>query len=195
MPNDNNTQITIILNQLDAGQIEGQQGSKRLFDVLYGELHNLAASMMRSERSDHTLQATALVHEAFLRLVGPQMGNFKNRAHFFGAASRAMRQILVDHARGRGAIKRGGLLQKVTLTEDLGKGVDLHLAILTLDDALNQLVKLDQRMVKVVELRIFAGLKMTEIAEVLNVSRSTAQKDWRVAKMWLARELDEGLTS
>ncbi len=150
----------------------------------------MAGDLMRRERPDHTLRPTALVHEAYLRLVDASPASpWENRAHFFGIAARAMRQILVDHARERSALKRGGGLQRITLDEPLAAADALDLDILAVHDALDKLAVLDERMARGVELRVFAGLTMTEVAEVLGVSKRTADGDWSVARKWLAKEL------
>jgi RNA polymerase sigma-70 factor (ECF subfamily) len=153
------------------------------------ELRRLAKRHMFGERAGHTLQTTALVNEAYLRLVQSRRVNWQNRAHFFAISAQLMRRILVDHARARGYQKRGGGVPKVTLDEGaLGpgeKGRDL----VALDDALTALAEVDLRKSKVVELRFFGGLSVEETAEVLKVSRETVLRDWRLAKAWLAREM------
>jgi RNA polymerase sigma factor (TIGR02999 family) len=163
----------------------------KIFEIVYNELRNLASSLMRHERPDHTLQPTALVHEAYCRLVDQTRIEWQNRAHFFGIAARAMRQILIDRARKRAAVKRGGDLQRVTLDERLGIGVDPDIEIFELDNAMNQLARMDERMARVVELRIFGGMNVKEIAHVFGVTRRTIQNDWKVARMWLIHELSE----
>jgi RNA polymerase sigma factor (TIGR02999 family) len=164
----------------------------RVFELVHGELHRLAANLMRRERPDHTLQPTALVNEAYLRLVDGTRVEWQNRAHFFGIAARAMRQILVDHARMRAAEKRGGGWERVTLDEQLMPNVASEVDLTELDDALTRLGGLDERMARIVELRFFAGLTVDEVAHVLGISRRTVEREWRVAKMWLARELGGG---
>jgi RNA polymerase sigma factor (TIGR02999 family) len=160
----------------------------RLLPVVYAELHRIAESHMRGERPDHTLQPTALVHEAFLRLVGSAPVSYHDRTHFLSAASRAMRHVLVDHARMRQAAKRGPALN-VTLDEALvgaqPEGVDM----LALDDALTRLAGADPRAAQVVELRFFGGLGIAEVAAALDASPATVKRDWQFAKGWLAREL------
>lgn len=157
---------------------------------MYEELRTLATNLMRNERPDHTLRPTALVHEAYLRLL-PEAGSsrWESRAHFFGVAARAMRQILVDHARQRGAVKRGGGLQRVTLDEALVPDAPADMEIVALHDALERLSALDERMGRVVELRTFAGLTMAEIAHVLSVSKRTVDADWSFARKWLSQQL------
>ncbi len=160
----------------------------RLLASLYDELRRIARHHLRDERPDHTLQPTALVHEAWLKLGVGGAPRFESRSHFLHAASRAMRHILVDHARGRNAAKRSGGV-RVTLDEGMaGAGPDVDL--LALDDALEHLAQAEPRWARVVELRFFAGLEMAEIAALLEVSPATAKRDWRFARAWLARELD-----
>ncbi len=176
-----------------SGQAVGDfRPSDRLFELVYDELHAIAARLMRGERAGHTLRPTALVHEAYLRLVDVSQTNWQDRAHFLRTAARAMRQILVDHARRRLAEKRGGGLDRVTLDDAIGAQDNPTFEILALDDVLVRLSQLDERMCRVVELRVFAGMNMDEIAHVLFVSRRTAYDDWDVAKRWLSRELADG---
>jgi RNA polymerase sigma factor (TIGR02999 family) len=185
-------EITQILLDLHADKVDHRSVVNSLFDAVYAELHRLATDLMRRERSDHTLQSTALVHEAYIRLVDDSRIEWQNRAHFFGTAARAMRQILVDHARGRLAAKRGGAQKRVTLDESLGLATVPDVEILDLEQALVSLAEMHPRSAQVVELRVFGGLKVTEIAHVLGLSRQTIHDDWRVAKLWLCRELAEG---
>ncbi len=161
-----------------------------LFDAAYRELRALAGVYLRRERGDHTLQATELVNEAYLRLGGRAPVPWSGRTHFFAVAARAMRRILVDHARARGTQKRAGDLQRVTLAEGVrgAREVDLD-EILELEQALSRLAELDARQGRVVELRFFSGLEMAEVAEALGVSKRTAEGDWAHAKAWLRREL------
>ena len=164
----------------------------RLLPLLYSELHAIAARHMRGERPGHTLQPTALVHEAFLRLVGGTPATFDDRAHFLRAASQAMRRVLVDHARARNAAKRGGAL-RVTLDEGVAGADDGAVDLLVLDDALSRLAAAEPRWAQVVELRYFAGLEVPEVAEALGISTATVKRDWRFARAWLARALgDDG---
>jgi RNA polymerase sigma-70 factor (ECF subfamily) len=151
----------------------------------------MAAGLMRNERAGHTLQGTALVHEAYLRLVDDKAIDWQGRAHFFGIAARAMRQILVDHARGRAAAKRGGGLQRVELDDQMGLSGAHALDLLDLDRILTSLAEFDERMARVVEYRVFAGMSVEEVAHVLDVSVRTVHNDWRVAKLWLSRQLAE----
>jgi RNA polymerase sigma factor (TIGR02999 family) len=144
---------------------------------------------MRSEDTAHTLQPTALVHDAYLRLVDQTSVKWQNRAHFFGVAAQIIRHILVDHARTRNALKRGGASFKVTLTEDLIAAEQVDLDVVRLDDALVRLSALDSRQGRIVELRFFGGLSIEETAEVLNISPATVKREWVMARAWLNREL------
>jgi RNA polymerase sigma factor (TIGR02999 family) len=163
-----------------------------LAEAVYPELKRLAAGLMRRERPGHTLQPTALVHEAFLSLVGGARLDWQSRAHFFGAAANAMRRILVDYARSRSAQKRGGDATLVRFDEGLGHGAATDLVLLDLDAALDRFTKLDARAARIVELRVFSGLTVPEVAEVLDISKRTVDHDWAMARMWLARELGAG---
>jgi len=162
---------------------------EKLTPLVYRELHRLAQSYMRGERVGHALQTTALVNEAYLRLIETEYQSWQNRAHFYGAAAKLMRHILVDFARSRDRIKRGGGLEQVSLDEALTITADHTAELLDLDEALTTLSKLDERQSQVVELRFFAGLTEEAIAEVLKVSERTVQSDWSLARSWLLREL------
>ncbi len=151
----------------------------------------MAGDLMQQERPSHTLQPTALVNEAYLRLVRSPNVDWQNRAHFFGAAARAMRQILVDHARARATEKRGGELERIPLEESLHVQGRNDVDVIFLDDLLNRLAELDERMARVVELRVFAGLTGKETAAALGVSRQTVHEDWRVATLWLRKQMAE----
>ena len=164
----------------------------RLLDVVYAELRSIAAAQMRNERPDHTLQPTALVHEAYVRLVGSGPRSFEDRAHFVTAASRVMRRVLIDHARARNAAKRGSNL-RVTLDEAIAGGVEPAVDVFSLDDALNRLAAAEPRWAQVVELRFFGGLEIAEVAALLGISNATVKRDWQFARAWLARELGDGL--
>jgi RNA polymerase sigma factor (TIGR02999 family) len=159
----------------------------RLLPLLYQELHTIADRHMRGERPDHTLQPTALVHEAFLRLAGADL-EFDDRTHFVRAASQAMRRVLVDHARARNAAKRGSSL-RITLDESLVARDAAVVDLLVLDDALNRLAAAEPRWARVVELRFFGGLEVTEVAKALGISIATAKRDWQFARAWLAKML------
>ena len=159
-----------------------------LTPIVYKELRQLAAAYLRKEQPNHSLQPTALVHEAYLRLVDQRKPNFQNRSHFFGVAARLMRQILVDHARQRHAAKRAGVA--VSLDSVVSFQKERSSDLLTLDDSLNKLEKLDPRKCKAVELRYFVGLSMEEIAEALAVSEITVRRDLRMAEAWLQHAME-----
>jgi RNA polymerase sigma factor (TIGR02999 family) len=163
----------------------------RLMPLVYAELHRLARRSMRGERADHPLQTTALVNEAYLRLIDAQQVQWKNRAHFFAIAARLIRQILVDEARKRDYQKYGGGIRKVGLSAALTVGHERNEDLMALDEALQALTQLDARKGQVVELRFFGGLSVEETAEVLQVSPETVRRDWRLAKSWLRRYLSE----
>lgn len=160
-----------------------------LLPVVYQELRRLAARYMQGERIGHTLQATALVNEAYLRLIDVRQVQWQNRAHFFAMASRLMRRILVDSARSRGYQKRGGGAPMVSFDEALAVPTEPGRDLVALDEALTALAQLDARKSQVVEMRFFGGLSLDETAEALHVSRDTIKRDWRMAKLWLLREL------
>jgi RNA polymerase sigma factor (TIGR02999 family) len=162
-----------------------------LYTLIYGELHRMAGALMVMERGDHTLTPTGLVHEAFIRLAPLQDKDWNGRAHFFSAAARAMRRVLVDHSRRRAAAKRGGDWQRVTLS-DTGIGAPNAAGAVELDEALTRLALVDDRAARVAELKIFAGLPMRELAGILEVSKRTADSDWAFARSWLSRELSSG---
>jgi RNA polymerase sigma factor (TIGR02999 family) len=165
------------------------EARKLLFAAVYDELRGLARGLMRRERPEHTLRPTALVHEAYVRLIDQDRVDWTNQAHFLAVAARAMREILVDYARGRSAQKRGQGLRKVTLTDAVGAESDFDVAILDLHSALDNLERLDGRVARVVELRTFGGLTAQETAHALGFSKRTVDDDWRVGRMWLGREL------
>ena len=170
-----------------------QSALERLTPIVYAELHRLARRYMRRERLGHSLQTTALVNEAYMRLVDYRRMQWQNRAHFFAVAAQLMRRILVEHAR-RHNLKRGGGVQHVSLEETAVVGGDEDADLISLDDAMNALARLDSRKVQVVEMRFFGGLSVEETAEVLKVSPITVKRDWRAAKAWLYRELTGGAT-
>jgi len=161
----------------------------RLVKAVYKELHQLAEKQLRQERPDHTLQATALVHEAFIKLVDLRKIDWKCRAQFFALAAQIMRNILVDYARSHMAAKRGGGIIKLPLNEALRLTNQDDVALVALDDALTSLEVIDHRQKKIVEMRYFGGLSVEEIAEVLDVSPTTVRRDWRIARAWLLREI------
>jgi RNA polymerase sigma factor (TIGR02999 family) len=164
----------------------------RLIPLVYRDLHLRARRCMAGERAEHSLQTTALIHEAYLRLVGPSPADWENRGHFFAVAARVMRRILVDHARARRAQKRGGVERAVTLDEQLVVAGGPDRDFVSLDDALQALATFDERKVRVVEMRFFGGLSVEETAEVLKVSPQTVLRDWKLAKVWLLREMKRG---
>lgn len=164
----------------------------RLLPLVYGELRRIAARQLRRERAGHTLQPTALVHEAYLRLVEQRHVEWQSRAHFFGVAAGVIRRVLVDHARRRAATKRGCGAQRVPLEDIAGTATALEIPVLDLDRALIRLERLDRGLAQIVELRAFSGLTIDEAAHVLQVSPSTAKREWRTAKAWLTRELGLG---
>ncbi|MGO8818543.1 MAG: sigma-70 family RNA polymerase sigma factor [Terriglobia bacterium] len=178
--------ITQLLQAWSAGD---ERALDKLIPLVYRELHRMAQRYMAHQSPGHTLQTTALVNEAYLRLVDAGKMNFQNRAHFFGVSAQVMRSILVDFARRQGSQKRGGEVQRVALEESMvvygERGADL----VALDDALRALAAIDPRRSRVVELRFFGGLSVEETAEVLRVSAETVLRDWKVAKAWLGREM------
>jgi RNA polymerase sigma-70 factor, ECF subfamily len=182
------TDVTNILKRASAGD---DSAVNRLLPLVYDELRALAESYLQRERPDLTLQATALVHEAYVRLVKQEDVEWQNRAHFFALAAQAIRRILVDHARGRERVKRGGDRQRVRLDEDLAAPGDRDLDLLAIDEALLSLTQLHPRQAQIVELRFFGGLSLKEVAEVLKVSPRTVDGDWSMARAWLRRELRE----
>jgi RNA polymerase sigma factor (TIGR02999 family) len=166
-----------------------ERARDRLMPLVYDELRRMARRYMRSEDAGHTLQPTALVHDAYFRLVDQKRVKWQNRAHFFGVAAQIIRRILVDHARARHRLKRGGASFKVTLTPDLVAVEQTNLDLVRLDDALNQLAALDPRQSRIVELRYFSGLSIGETAEILNISPATVKREWTMARSWLQREI------
>ena len=181
------TELTRVLAEAERGD---PQAAARLASIVYEELRAMARQELAGERQDHTLQPTALVHEAYMRLTGGAEVSFENRAHFFGAAALAIRRVLVDHARRRGREKRGGGLQRVEL-------VDLELAstlpddaLLAMDDALHELEERSPTAARIVELRFFAGMTVVEVARALDTSVSTVERTWRVTRAWLRSRVE-----
>jgi RNA polymerase sigma factor (TIGR02999 family) len=160
-----------------------------LLPMVYDELRRLARHYLKSERPEHTLQSTALVHEAYLRLVGQSSLQVESRAHFFGIAAGLMREILVDHARRRGAAKRGADCLTLTLDEAVALPQKKELDVIALDDALNTLAGMDPRQCRIVELRFFGGLSIEETSDVLEISTATVKREWTTARLWLQREM------
>ena len=183
------TELTRLLLAWSAGD---QDALHRLTPLVYRELHRLAAGYMARERTDHTLQPTALVNEAYVRLVDLQGVDWRDRAHFLAMAARTMRLILVDFARARGYQKRSCGGERVILDESLILAEEPGTDLVALDDALNRLAEIDPRKSQVVELRYFGGLRVDETAEALNISAETVARDWRAAKAWLLLQLSEG---
>src|SRR5579864_7814602 len=179
--------ITQLLNEWGNGD---QAALDRLMPLVYAELRRMARRHMNQQRPGHTLQTTALIHEAYMRLAGDSAKQWDNRAHFFGVAAKAMRCVLVDHARSRRSAKRGGAVRPVTLDEGIHTSGERIAGLIALDDALTDLDKLHPRQSQVVELRFFAGLSVEETAAILKVSPETVMRDWRAAKAWLERELN-----
>jgi RNA polymerase sigma factor (TIGR02999 family) len=179
--------VTRLLADATAGD---RAALDRLMPIVYDELRRIASRRLGGERQAHTLQTTALVNEAYLRLVDQRQVQWQNRAHFFAIAARMMRYILVDHARARGGAKRGGGATHVTLDDAIApQAADSPESLLLIDDALSRLEQMDARKCQVAELRLFSGLSVDETAEVLKVSAVTVMRDWRMAKAWLQREL------
>jgi RNA polymerase sigma factor (TIGR02999 family) len=168
-----------------------RQSLETLLPIVYQELRRLAAAYIRRERPGYTLQPTALVHEAYLRLLKDKPGRWQNRAHFCAIAAHSMRQILIERARARDARKRGGERQRVTLDEGLVAGGQRSIDLIALDQALERLAVLDAEQARLVELRFFGGLTIEETAEAMNISPATVKRHWTVACAWLARELED----
>jgi RNA polymerase sigma-70 factor (ECF subfamily) len=181
--------ITLLLERLRDGD---SSSSDAIVSLLYEELRSIAARCLRSERRGHTLQPTALVHEAFLKLVDQKDADYRSRGHFMAIAAMVMRRILVSHAEKRAAAKRGGGAARIPLDDELGAGGERSIDLIALDEAMNKLAQLDPRKAKVVEQRFFAGIEMSHIAENLGVSLSTVKRDWEYARTWLMREIECG---
>ncbi len=180
-------EVTNLLVELTRGNKDAQE---RLVPLVYSELRRLAASYLRRERADHTLQPTALVHEAYLRLVAVNGVDWQGRSHFFAMAAQLMRRILVDHARARRARKRGGSRESINLEDAFVFVSPRSEQLIALDDALNKLGECDPRQSQIVEMRFFGGLSEEEVAAHLGISTRTVKRDWRMAKAWLYKELN-----
>jgi RNA polymerase sigma-70 factor (ECF subfamily) len=178
-------EVTQLLKAMKSGD---PSAIERLLPLVYSELHRLAASYMRRERQDHTLQPTALINEAYLRLTRGHL-DWQNREHFIGAAANTMRQVLVDHARAHKAKRRGGELRRVELEEGLAISEERTEEILALDEALNRLTEAKPRQARVVELRYFGGLSVEQIAAVLEIAPRSVKREWALARIWLFNEL------
>jgi RNA polymerase sigma factor (TIGR02999 family) len=181
-----NRPVTALLARWRAGDGEALES---LIPLVYNELRSLAQHYLRRERSNHTLQSTALVHEAYVRLAGADPPALQNRSHFFGVAARLMREILVDHARAQRTAKRGGDACTLALDEALNVAGRTDVDVLMLDEALKELARLDERQSRIVELRFFTGLSIDETADVMDVSAATVSREWTTARAWLHREL------
>jgi len=178
--------VTLLLQRLSAGD---QDALSQLIPLVYDELHRLAAFHLQRERADHTLQTTALVHEAYLRLLDQKDAQWKNRGHFLAVAAQAMRRVLVDYARRRQAVKRGSSLPKISLDEAIAISNETAQELLVIDELLNRFASIDSQASRVVELRFFGGLTVEETAEVMGISPATVKREWSVARAWLVREL------
>ncbi len=183
---------TRVLGELGQGD---SSATERLLPLVYDELRAMAGAYFRQQQADHTLQPTALVHEAFFRLIDQTSVEWKDRAHFFAVAATAMRQILTDHARRRRAAKRGGHLQRVTLDAAVTPPAVSQVDLIDLDDALAQLAELDERKHRIVVMRFLGGLTVEDVAHVLDVSKTTVESDWRAARAWLSVRLSEDRAS
>lgn len=186
MNKDGSHEISELLNNWNAGD---EDALEKLLPLVYDELRIMARRYMRKQPDGHTLQTTELMHEAYMKIAGGGVQRWQNREHFFGVAAKAMRHILVDYAKSKHRLKRGGWQERITFADDAFGKRDSSKEMVALDDALNQLAILDERKVRVVEMKFFAGLKVAEIAGVLEVSPETVKRDWSFAKSWLMREL------
>ena len=188
-----NGEVTLLLAKVRGGN---QEAANQLVPLVYAELRRMAGAYMRNERPNHSMQATELVHEAYMRMVGATPANPQNRAHFFAIAANTMRQILLDYARKRSAGKRGGpALRKVDLDAELFVAHDSLDDVIIIDELLNRLNGIDPRQSRLIELRFFAGLSSEEAGEVMGVSEATVKREWRSAKAWLHRELESARPS
>jgi RNA polymerase sigma-70 factor, ECF subfamily len=186
----NSSEISLLLDQYRDGQAEA---FGKLMALVYDDLRRLAAWQLQAERPDHTLQPTALVHEAYLKLASQNPVEWNNKAHFFALAAQIMRHILVDHARTRQRDKRGGGQASVALDEAVNLSASSEPGLVELDEALSTLAEQDERKSQIVELRYFGGLSIEETAEVLGISPTTVRREWTLAKAWLRRELRQGI--
>ena len=178
--------ITGLLNRWRLGDVEA---ANQLVEMVYGDLHRIAAREMRREHGEHTLQTTAVLHEAYLRIFSSTPVKWKDRSHFYAVAAQQLRRVLLDHARRVHSEKRGGGIVKLSFLESDGSGISVDERLLTLDEALARLEHLDPRAAKVVELRFFGGLTESDAAEVIDISVATLKRDWDFAKTWLAAQL------
>lgn len=182
-------ELTRLLANWGQGDAEARDA---LIPLIYSELRGIARRYLRRERPDHTLQSAALVNEAYLRMTRQQTGQFKNRAHFFGFAAQMMRHILVDHARGRLAAKRGAGAPRLSLDPEVALPEKHEVDLVALDDALNRLAALDGEQSRLIELRFFGGLSIDETAVVMGISPATVKREWATARAWLRREIAKG---
>lgn len=180
-------QVTVLLKAMRSGD---QSAADKLLPLVYNELHRLAASYMHRERKDHTLQPTALINEAYLRLAREDV-EWQNHEHFIGVAANIMRRVLVDHARAHNAAMRGGGLVRVEIDDNIATAQERSSQVLLLDDALDKLEKLNPRQAKVVELRYFGGLSVEQIASVLKIAPRSVKRDWALARIWLFKEIQQ----
>ncbi len=180
-------EVTILLNEMNGGD---ENAPDRLLPLVYGELRKLARNYLQNERADHTLQATALVHEAYIRLVDWENVSWQNRAHFFSVAAGVMRKILVDHARAKDAQKRDGG-QKLELDDAVSFSAERQIDLVVLDEALESLAKFDPTQARIVEMKFFGGLTIEEMAHALAVSPATVKREWTMAKAWLYQRLND----
>ena len=183
-PSEGITQLLIDWSKGDQAALE------RLMPLVYSELRRLASNYLRRERGEHTLQPTALVNEAYLKLVDQRNAKWQNRAHFFGISAQLMRRILVDHARQHQAVKRGGSGQRRVSITSVEKIAKPEVDLLALNEALDELAKMDPQQSRIVELKFFGGLSIDEIAEVLGIGHATVERDWKMARAWLRRQLE-----
>lgn len=192
MPEPSPHEITHLLQEWSGGN---PGALDKLMPLVYADLHNTARRYMAREHSGQTIQATALIHEVYVRLVDSAAANWQDRAHFFAVCARMMRQILTDFARSRHSQKRGGGSENITFNDSLHSPSEQTTDLIALDDALNCLAQIDSRKSHVVELRFFGGLSVEETAEVLKISKETVKRDWNFAKLWLLREMSGGAPS
>ncbi len=184
-------EVTEILRVIQENPEKAREAANRLFSKIYDELHLMAGRLTRHQGAGKTLQATALVHEAYLHMIDRSSLDWRSRAHFFGIAARAMRQILVDHAREAAAAKRGGGLHRVTFDSEVHTPAFKQIDVLDFDRVLTRLAEMDERAARVVEYRVFAGMSVEQVSQVLGVSVRTVSNDWRAAKMWVNQQMAE----
>lgn len=186
MAGEDTSKITRTVNEIAAGD---SSAVERLFPLVYDAFHEIAARYLKSEKPGHTLSPTALVHEAYLRLVDQDQANWQGRTHFFAVGAQVMRRILVDHARRKHRVKRGGHRHRISLEENVALSPERDEDLIAVDEALGKLAQTDPRQAAIVELRFFGGLSVAEVAEVLGVSKRTVEGEWTMVRAWLRREL------